>query len=164
MIFGDYIPFLQLAFGVNILLGAWDRIYAHLETLQEESKKSDEALLTKVDAGSDEKDTLEGKRKKCEQVTNWFRLVGRRGGIFVAIIIAVAVFFIPRDQVMSGWGLTLIFASGFAIPILMWLMNHFGKRCHDNATALANDMARNAAQAEEAVQDGAQGAAADIDP
>ena len=136
MTFGAYIPFLQLAFGVNILVGAWDRIYAHLETLQKESKKSDEALLTKVDARSEEKEKLARNRKWCQKVTNGFRAVGRRGGVSMAIIIAMAVFFVPHDQIMSGFWVTLIFLSGFAIPSLMWGMNHFGKQCHKNATSL----------------------------
>ena len=80
----------------------------------------------------------------------------------MAIIIALAVFFVPHDQSMNRFGATLIFLSGFAIPILMWLMNHSGKRCHNNATASANEMARNAVDAEADVQGGAHDAAKDI--
>ena len=82
----------------------------------------------------------------------------------MAIIIAMAVFFVPHDQIMSGFWVTLIFLSGFAIPSLMWGMNHFGKQCHKNATSLANEMARSTVEAEEDVQDGAHDAAKDIPP
>lgn len=149
--FGVFIPFLQLAFGVNVLFGAWDRIYAHLEIAHNEAQEGDKTLLAKVDSGSERRKKLDRKYETCETVRKGFRWTCQRGGIAAAIIIAIAVLAIPPDQRISGWWIAAIGVSGFIIPILMWAMYRFGKKCHDNATSMAHELAKEAAAASDAV-------------
>ena len=126
--FGALIPFMQIAFGVNILFSAWDGIYVSLAKFQEKSQLSDEELLSVVDASQTEKMQLDRQRKSCEATRRRFRECGRWGGMAMAVAIGVALLLVQEEVVVGNFW-WLIMATGFTMPVLMLIMFFVGRRC-----------------------------------
>ena len=120
--FGAFIPFLQLAFGVNMLFGAWNGIYDSLTKSQEKSKDSDDNLLARVDAAIDEGQVFDELRKKSQVIREWFRRLGRTIGLLFAIMIAVALLLISEETKVCWQVLIVVALMGGMVPVLMLIM------------------------------------------
>ena len=161
--FGALIPFMQIAFGVNILFSAWDGIYVSLAKFQEKSQLSDEELLSVVDASQTEKMQLDRQRKSCEATRRRFRECGRWGGMAMAVAVGVALLLVQEEVVVGNFW-WLIMATGFTMPVLMLIMFFVGRRCEKQVSDEANRIARKTAEAAGRIQEGALDLAKDIQP
>ena len=161
--FGALIPFMQIAFGVNILFGVWDGIYGNLAKFQEKSQLSDKQLLSVVDAPQREKMQLDRQRRSCEATRRRFRECGRWGGMAMAVAIGVALLLVQEETVVGKWW-WLIMVTGFAMPVLMLIMFFAGRRCEKQVSEEANKIARKTAEAERRIQEGAVDLAKHIQP
>ena len=160
--FGAYIPFLQLAFGFNLILGMWDKIYQYLEKSYQKQKEIDNALSAKVDAGPEKTEHITAQHDKCDALQKQFRRIGLWLGIITAALIAILLLLVPPTTPVNSGIFASIVLIGFAMPLLMGVMYAAGKFCHRKTNSLVTDIARNALKNEVAVSDGAVDAARDV--
>ena len=160
--FDAYIPFLQIAIGFNLILGAWDRIYDSLEKSLQKLQVSDDNLVATLEANTERRQELDAKRNACEECRKIYRRLGLWLGVAISAIAALTLLFVPMDVPVTGWGFTGIAASGFTMPFLMGVMYITGIWCHFRATSLASTIAREAAAAKTTVRKEAEDAAQDI--
>ena len=96
MMFKDYTSFLEVTFAVNVLFAAWDGAYSRLrDWLMEISPEGWASQL------------LKSSTQTCQVL----------GGL-LAVVIAVALFFVPPDKKVDFWGQVMIGATG-VIPIYL---------------------------------------------
>lgn len=153
--FGAFIPFLQVAFGINMLFGAWDGIYDRLTKFEEKSSESDENLLSSVDAADDKKTRLYEKRKSSQATRKFFRRAGQAIGLTLASIIAITLLVIGKDTVLtSSWGIVIALTGG-TVPILMTVMVFVDRRFQRQIRDEVHKIARDAADAATAGRKGA---------
>ena len=162
--FRDFVPFLQLAFGVNVLFGAWDGIYGNVSRFQQESETSDNSLLELVDAGSDLTMALDQQRKECDATMKRCHQIGRWGGLVIASLIALALLTVSHATPLGPWWLMLVAVSGFAMPVLMLFMFFAGRRCTNHISHETNRITRKLAEEAARVKDGARDLARGIQP
>ena len=147
--FGASIPFLQVAFGINMLFGAWDGIYDKLTESQNESRDSDDNLLSRVDADGRKREALDTLRATCQSVRSRFRRAGRIIGLTLATIVAVGLLFIERQTNIGSFGLFLVAMMGATAPIMMtimvWVDRRYQKRIHEEANKIAREVSDAAA-------------------
>ena len=160
--FSAYIPFLQIAIGFNLILGAWDRIYDSLEKSLQKLQESDDNLVATLEANAERRQELDAKRNACEECRKIYRRLGLWLGVAISAIVALTLLFVPMDVPVTGWGFTGIVASGFAMPSLMGVMYITGIWCHFRTTSFASRIAREAADAKTTVRNEAEVAAQDI--
>ena len=160
--FGAYIPFLQIAFGVNVLLGAWDRIYDSLERSLQKLQESDDNLVSEIEPEAGKRQELDAKRNACTESRKIYRQLGLWFSIAISAFIALALLFVPMDASVTGWGFTGIIFGGIAMPFLMGMMYVAGRWCHFRTTSFANRIAREAANAKATLRNEAEDAAQGI--
>lgn len=153
--FGAFIPFLQVAFGINMLFGAWDGIYDKLTASQNESRGSDDNLLSRVDADDTKRKALDTLRNTCQSVRNGFRLAGRTIGLSLAAMIALALLLVEKQSDIGVFGFLLIALTGATVPLLMMIMVGVDRRFQKNIREEANKIAREVSNAAASGKDGA---------
>ena len=120
--FSGYTSFLEVAFGVNLLFGAWDGMYEKLSQLsQQNTAKGGQALeLAKADSGDQQ--TIIRHRERCDRLRTWMRKAGRAAGLVVAITIAISLLVVEPDQAINRWQFSLIAVAGAVVPSLLAIM------------------------------------------
>jgi hypothetical protein len=120
--FSQYTSFLEIAFGVNLLFGAWEGIYEKLSQISRDSRSKGERTLetAKVDVG--QREDITRHRRRCDACRTWIRRVGRSFGLLIATTIAVSLLLVTPEQSVGRWGFFLIGGSGALVPSLMAIM------------------------------------------
>lgn len=150
--FGTFIPFLQLAFGINMLFGAWNGIYDSLTKSQKRSKDSDDNLLARVDAARDEGQAFDKMREKSESIRKWFRRLGRTIGLFFAIVTALALLLVSEETKVCWQALIAVALMGGMVPALMVVMVTvdycYRKKVRNGVNKMAREISNAAANGE----------------
>ena len=119
-VFGDYESFLEIAFAVNILYGAWEDIRARLAARSLDGT----AFLANFAQVIDDNTAgaygdLVGKAKRVRnRFTRWGRIIS----FTIAALIAAGLFWFPSALSVPAWGKSLIALSILAFPIVMLFM------------------------------------------
>ena len=120
--FGMFVPFLGVAFGVNILLSALNFVHAWLAEKEERIARQFDKLIAKMELPQADVRQINARREKCKAVTREVRNVGRIAGVVIAAMIALALLLIHPDQGMNGWGIFAVVLAGAAMPITVLAM------------------------------------------
>ena len=120
--FSRYASFLELAFGVNLLFGAWDGIYGKLSQLSQHNTAQGEQALELAMADSDQQQTITKHRERCDRCRTWMRKAGRAAGLVLATAIAVSLLLVAPDQAINAWQFGFIAGAGAVVPLLLAIM------------------------------------------